>query len=51
MALGEDAVLFSIDYPFESSEAAVNFLKSAPLSKIAREKIAGLNAERLLRIT
>jgi len=50
MAVGEDAVLFSIDYPFESTEAAVCFLKSAPLSKVAREKIAGLNAARVLRI-
>jgi 2,3-dihydroxybenzoate decarboxylase len=48
--MGEDAVLFSIDYPFESSEEAVHFLKSAPLSKSAREKIAYLNAERLLRL-
>jgi 2,3-dihydroxybenzoate decarboxylase len=50
MAVGEDAVLFSIDYPFESTEAAVRFLKSAPLSKVAREQIAGLNAARILRI-
>jgi len=50
MAIGEDSVLFSIDYPYESTEEAVNFLNSAPLSRVAREKIAGRNAERLLRI-
>lgn len=50
MAIGEDAVLFAIDYPFESSESAVQFLDAAPLSNIAREKIAHLNAECLLRI-
>lgn len=50
MAIGEDAVLFSIDYPYESSELAVRFLDSAPLSKCAREKVSYLNAERLLRI-
>ena len=50
MAIGEDSVLFAIDYPYESTEEAVSFLNSAPLSRGAREKIAGLNAERLLRI-
>jgi 2,3-dihydroxybenzoate decarboxylase len=50
MAIGEDSVLFAIDYPYESTEEAVSFLNSAPLSRIAREKIAGLNAERLLRL-
>jgi 2,3-dihydroxybenzoate decarboxylase len=50
LAIGEDSVLFAIDYPYESTEEAVRFLNAAPLSGIAREKIAGLNAERLLGI-
>jgi 2,3-dihydroxybenzoate decarboxylase len=50
MAMGEDSILFAIDYPYESTEEAVSFLNSAPLSMIAREKIAGLNAQRLLRL-
>jgi len=50
MAMGEDSILFAIDYPYESTEEAVSFLNSAPLSRVAREKIAGLNAERLLRL-
>ena len=50
MALGEDAVLFAIDYPYESGEAAVCSLKTAPLSGSARDKVAWRNAERLLRV-
>lgn len=48
MAMGEDAVLFAIDYPYESTATAVAFLDTAPLSPAAREKIAWRNAERLL---
>ncbi len=51
MAVGEDAVLFAIDYPYERSKDAVHFLQTAPLSNSAREKIAWRNAERLLKIT
>jgi len=50
MAIGEDAILFAIDYPYESSAEAVRFLKSAPLSNSGREKIAWRNAARLLRL-
>jgi 2,3-dihydroxybenzoate decarboxylase len=50
MEIGEDAVMFAVDYPYESTELAVRFLEAAPLSKLAREKIASRNAERLLRI-
>jgi 2,3-dihydroxybenzoate decarboxylase len=50
LAVGEDAILFSIDYPYESTELAVSFLHSAPLSRSAREKIAWRNAEQLLKI-
>ena len=50
MAVGEDAILFAIDYPYESSEDAVRFLQAAPLSNSGREKIAWRNAARLLRL-
>ncbi len=51
MLLGEDAVMFSIDYPYESSEQAAEFLNAAPLSVSAREKVSHRNAERILRIS
>lgn len=50
MAIGEDAVMFSIDYPFESSAEALEFLRTAPITSEQREKIAHLNATRLLKL-
>ena len=41
-------VLFSVDWPYESNVAAVDFLKHEPLEQ--HEKIAHLNAERVLRL-
>ena len=49
-ALGEDSILFAIDYPYESSRLAVEFLKNAPVSEQCREKMAHGNAERLLKL-
>ena len=48
--LGEDRVMFAIDYPFEQSAEAVDFIRSAPLSDAARRKITHANAEMLFRI-
>jgi 2,3-dihydroxybenzoate decarboxylase len=49
-AVGIDNVLFAIDYPYESSSDAVEFLRCLPLSRPELDKIAHGNAERLLRI-
>jgi len=48
LAIGADRILFSIDYPYESTKEAVEFIDTAPLSEIDREKICHLNAERVL---
>ncbi|HEX4394076.1 MAG TPA: amidohydrolase family protein [Mycobacterium sp.] len=50
-AVGIDNVLFAIDYPYESSTLAVEFLHSLPLNAPDLNKIAHGNAERLLRLT
>jgi 2,3-dihydroxybenzoate decarboxylase len=50
MALGVNNVLFSVDWPYESNIASVEFLKRQPLSQHELEKIAHLNAERILRL-
>ncbi|MEU0922684.1 MULTISPECIES: amidohydrolase family protein [Streptomyces] len=50
-AIGADAVMFAVDYPYESTEEAVAFLRSAPISADDREKVAHLNAERLLHLS
>jgi len=49
-AVGIDRVLFSIDYPFESSAEAVEFLRTAPYAPADLDRIAHGNAERILRL-
>ena len=48
--VGADRILFSIDYPFSSTEAGRKFLDSWPLNPTDMEKIAYVNAERLLKL-
>jgi len=48
--VGAEAVLFSVDYPYESSYDAVAGFERTTLSDTDRNKIAHGNAERLLRI-
>ncbi|KAB8159447.1 amidohydrolase family protein [Streptomyces sp. 3MP-14] len=48
--VGIDNVLFAIDYPFERSEQAVEFLRSADVPHGHRRKIASGNARRHLRL-
>ena len=47
-ALGADRVMFSIDYPYESSELAGRFMDGAPLSDDVSARVAHANAETLL---
>ncbi len=49
-AVGVDNVMFSIDYPFESTEQAVQFIRTAPLAPGDQERVAHVNAERILRL-
>jgi predicted TIM-barrel fold metal-dependent hydrolase len=49
-ALGIDNVLFSVDWPYESNAAAVDFLKHQALGPHDMAKVAHLNAERVLRL-
>ncbi|MFY9827053.1 MAG: amidohydrolase family protein [Rhodoplanes sp.] len=49
-ALGADRVMFSGDYPFESSDAAGKFLDTVPLADEVRAAVARHNAERVLRL-
>ncbi len=48
--VGADRILFSIDYPFSSTETGRHFLDSWPLNPADTEKIAHGNAERLLKL-
>jgi 2,3-dihydroxybenzoate decarboxylase len=49
-ALGDDKVLFSVDYPYQDSRQAGDFIESAPLSDAVRAKICNGNAKRVLRL-
>jgi 2,3-dihydroxybenzoate decarboxylase len=50
LALGADNILFAIDWPYESNKTGIEWLKKISISDGDREKIAHLNAERVLRI-
>lgn len=49
--LGPDRILWAIDHPYESIEAATAFIEAAPLDRNVKEKVAYRNAEALFRIT
>jgi uncharacterized protein len=46
--VGIDRVLFTSDYPYGNMKAARQFLDQMPINANDKEKIAHLNAERLL---
>ena len=47
---GAERVMFAVDYPFSDCSEATAFLEDAPLGADDKERIAHLNAERLLRL-
>jgi 2,3-dihydroxybenzoate decarboxylase len=49
-AMGEDSVLFSVDYPYENSKVAADFIDSAPVGDAVRAKVCRGNASRILRL-
>jgi predicted TIM-barrel fold metal-dependent hydrolase len=50
LQVGVDRIMFSADHPYGSMSDARAFLDRLPVSSADREKIAHLNAERLLRM-
>jgi len=48
--LGPDRIMFAIDYPYQESMEAANFMNSAPLPAADCEKIGHGNAERVFHI-
>lgn len=50
LAVGADAIMFAIDYPYETTASATEAFAGAALSDVDRHKIAHGNAERLLKI-
>ena len=49
-SLGEDRVMFSVDYPFERNDEAADFIERAAISDDVRAKVCAGNATRLLRL-
>jgi 2,3-dihydroxybenzoate decarboxylase len=48
--LGDDRVLFSVDYPYEEAKEASDWIDRAPIGRQQREKICYRNAQRVLHI-
>jgi len=48
--LSADRILFAVDYPFESCNDAVTFIRSAPMSDDEKGQMFGRNAEKLLKL-
>ena len=48
--LGDDRVLFSVDYPYEEAREASDWIDRAPIGRQQREKICYRNAQRVLRL-
>ena len=48
--LGPDNIMFAVDYPYQESLEAAQFMNSAPLPEAGVEKIAHGNAERIFHI-
>jgi len=50
LALGADNILFAVDWPYEANQTAMDFLNRISINDLDREKIAHLNAERVLKM-
>ncbi|MPS26174.1 amidohydrolase family protein [Pigmentiphaga sp.] len=48
--MGPEAVMFSVDYPYESSLIAADFIEQAPLDDATRALVCHGNAERLFKL-
>lgn len=48
--MGAEAVLFSVDYPYESTAAAAQFIEQAPLDDATRQLVCHGNAERIFKL-
>lgn len=49
--MGAEAVMFSVDYPYESTSIAAAFIENAPLDEKTRALVCHGNAERLFKLS
>ncbi len=50
-SMGQERVMYSIDYPYESSDVAGRFIESAAVSEDVRALVGHANAEAILKLT
>jgi uncharacterized protein len=50
LQIGIDRIIFSTDYPHQPMESSISFLDQLPIGPADKERIAHINAERLLKI-
>lgn len=48
--MGADAVMFSVDYPYESTQVAAEFIETAPMDEATRAKVCFENAQKLFKL-
>ncbi len=48
--MGEDSVMFSVDYPFEIAQTAFDFMNDVDLPAPLKQKVAYDNAKRILKL-
>jgi 2,3-dihydroxybenzoate decarboxylase len=48
--MGAEGVMFSVDYPYESTEIAAQFIEQAPLDDATRELVCYGNAKRIFKL-
>lgn len=49
-SMGEDNVMFSVDYPFEDTKIATDWIRNANITESERNKVAWENATSLMKI-
>ena len=49
-AMGADNVMFSVDYPFEKTELAAQFIDQARITEVERTQVAAGSARQILRL-
>ncbi|WAS99659.1 amidohydrolase family protein [Rouxiella chamberiensis] len=49
-SLGEANVMFSVDYPFEKTDIATQWIKTAKITQAERNAVAWENATRILKL-
>lgn len=50
LSLGDEHVLFSVDYPYENSTVATKWIDNATISAARKEKVCHLNAKKLMSL-